>query len=173
MISDIFEQRHEKMRESTPYFAVLIVSIMFTINFVMLSNLRMNSYLPFLILSIFGIIFSFFKIALIEAKNPGLYQLIEEFFVLKKSQNPDFLTLKKQEILFHKIITIAPPRRYNHHTKEYYTINEIKMGDKIFLIDREGLRIKQEIADFLKNNSHRPEVQLQQQFFEVFEKIIQ
>lgn len=173
MISDIFGNIYKKNKSTAPYFAILFISVLFFIFSSMFIVDDFSRSVPFFLVSIFGMIFSFAKIIALYRKNTWLPELVEEFFELKKIENPDFLTLKKQEILCQKIAAFTPTKHHNSDLKEYYHVNEIRIHDKVFMIDAEKIRIERQKQEFLEKYWNHPKVILQIQLTEIFEKIIQ
>lgn len=83
------------------------------------------------------------------------------------------MILKKQEILLKKIITIFRPNRYDDVNKKSYFINEVTLNSKTIFIREEKLRLEKAIHIFLEKNQNDAKTELQQKFFEVFEKVIE
>lgn len=176
-IQDIFQKRNEKNYDITPYVGIFMVSIMFSGTFWILSSTPYSNfwieYGPFFIISLCGVIFSVCKIFILVRKNPKLNELADEFFLLETIKNPNFLTLKKREILLEKMIAIFGPIRFDEKTKKQYSIQFIPIGERNIDWRKEEFQIKAAITEFLETHPNDFNTHLQQKFLEVFERIIE
>lgn len=168
IIKDIFwnyrkniYNKDEVFRKKSTYLFFTIPSLVFALALILVMRIW---HFPKLWFGFFGffLVFLFFiyKFFKINSGENDVEKLRDDFLALKNIENPDFFTLKKQDLILKEIFAIYP-------TVQYSVIR-----GKRFNFYWETYHINEEIENFLKNHQNDPRLEIQKHISEVFEHIV-